>query len=74
MPPLTDSAIRSLKPPQKACKLFDGGGLFLLVKPNGARLWRMKYRVDGREKLISFGQYPMCRLGARGSVATKRDD
>lgn len=58
MPPLTDIAIRSIKPGEKASKLFDGGGLFLLVKPNGARLWRMKYRVDGREKLISFGQYP----------------
>jgi integrase len=58
MPPLTDIAIRSVKPGEKASKLFDGGGLFLLVKPNGARLWRMKYRVDGREKLISFGQYP----------------
>lgn len=58
MPPLTDTVIRSVKPGEKASKLFDGGGLFLLVKPNGARLWRMKYRVDGREKLISFGQYP----------------
>jgi integrase len=71
MPPLTDSAIRSLKPPQKACKLFDGGGLFLLVKPNGARLWRMKYRVDGREKLISFGQYPDVPLK---SARERRDE
>jgi hypothetical protein len=58
MPPLNDTAIRNLKPGEKACKLFDGGGLYLLVKPSGARLWRMKYRVEGREKLISFGQYP----------------
>jgi hypothetical protein len=58
MPPLTDTAIRNIKPDEKACKLFDGGGLYLLEKPSGARLWRMKYRVDGREKLISFGQYP----------------
>jgi integrase len=64
MPPLTDTAIRNLKPTEKACKLFDGGGLYLLVKPNGARLWRMKYRVDGREKLISFGQYPDVPLKA----------
>src|SRR5688500_13808690 len=64
MPPLTDTAIRNLKPTEKACKLFDGGGLYLLVKPNGARLWRMKYRVDGREKLISFGQDPDVPLKA----------
>lgn len=43
---------------KKPASCFDGGGLYLLVKPSGARLWRMKYRVDGREKLISFGQYP----------------
>ncbi len=71
MPPLTDTAIRNLKPSPKACKLFDGGGLFLLVKPNGARLWRMKYRVDGREKLISFGQYPDVPLK---SARERRDE
>jgi integrase len=70
MPPLTDTAIRSIKPAEKASKLFDGGGLFLLVKPNGARLWRMKYRVDGREKLISFGQYPAVPL----KIARERRD
>jgi integrase len=58
MPPLTDTAIRNAKAKEKACKLFDAGGLYLLVKPSGSRLWRMKYRIDGREKLISFGQYP----------------
>lgn len=71
MPPLTDSAIRSLKPPEKAMKLFDGGGLYLLVQPNGARLWRMKYRVDGREKLLSFGQYPDVPLR---SARERRDE
>jgi integrase len=71
MPPLTDSAIRSLKPPEKALKLFDGGGLYLLVQPSGARLWRMKYRVDGREKLLSFGQYPDVPLR---SARERRDE
>jgi len=71
MPPLTDSAIRSLKAPDKALKLFDGGGLYLLVQPNGARLWRMKYRVDGREKLLSFGQYPDVPLR---SARERRDE
>lgn len=71
MPPLTDSAIRRLKPPEKALKLFDGGGLYLLVQPNGARLWRMKYRVDGREKLLSFGQYPDVPLR---SARERRDE
>lgn len=71
MPPLTDTAIRNLKPSQKACKLFDGGGLYLLVKPSGTRLWRMKYRIDGREKLISLGQYPDVPLK---SARERRDE
>lgn len=71
MAPLTDTAIRNLKPTEKACKLFDGGRLYLLVKPNGGRLWRMKFRVDGREKLISFGQYPDVPLK---SARERRDE
>jgi hypothetical protein len=55
---LTDTAIRNAKPKAKPYKLADGGGLFLLVNPNGSRLWRQKYRVEGREKLISHGPYP----------------
>ena len=64
MPPLTDTTIRNTKPGEKDCKLFDGGGLYLLVRANGARLWRFKYRIEGREKLISFGQYPDVPLKA----------
>ena len=56
--PLTDRTIRNAKPAAKAYKLADGGGMFLLVNPNGSRLWRLKYRVDGREKLLAIGAYP----------------
>lgn len=59
---LTDTLIRKTKPTDKPQKLFDGGGLFLLVQPNGARYWRMKYRTDGREKLLAFGVYPVISL------------
>jgi integrase len=55
--PLTDIEIRAAKPKQKPYKLFDERGLFLLVKPNGVRLWRFKYVLAGREKLISLGDY-----------------
>jgi integrase len=58
LPPLTDTEIRAAKAPEKPVKLFDGGGLFLLVQPNGSRLWRLKYRIDGREKLLALGAYP----------------
>jgi hypothetical protein len=50
------------KPGPRAIKLFDGGGMFLLLNPNGARWWRLKYRVAGREKLLSFGTYPEVSL------------
>lgn len=45
--PLTETAIRASKATQKPLKLFDGGGLYLLVKPQGSRLWHLKYRING---------------------------
>ena len=56
--PLTDTAVKAAKPAAKGYKLFDERGLYLLVKPNGGRLWHLKYRVDGREKVLSLGVYP----------------
>ncbi len=60
---LTDVAIRNAKPGAKAIKLADGGGMFLLITPAGGKLWRLKYRVDGREKLLAIGAYPEIGLG-----------
>jgi integrase len=60
---LTDVTIRNAKPGAKAIKLADGGGMFLLVTPAGGRLWRLKYRIDGREKLLAIGAYPEIGLG-----------
>lgn len=56
--PLTDTAIKNAKSTEKALKLFDGGGLFLLVTPRGGKWWRLKYRFRGKEKLLSLGVYP----------------
>ncbi len=56
--PLTDTAIRGAKPTDKAQKLFDGNGLFLFIAPSGAKSWRLKYRFQGREKLLTLGTYP----------------
>ncbi len=55
---LTDKQIRAASPREKSYKLSDGLGLYLEVMPNGSKLWRMKYRFDGKEKRISFGGYP----------------
>jgi integrase len=58
----TDVQIKSAKPKDKSYKLSDEKGLFLLIKPTGSKLWQMKYRFDGKEKLLSFGAYPEVTL------------
>lgn len=60
--PLTDTAIRTAKPAEKPYKLTDEKGLFLLLNPNGSKWWRLKFRVDGKEKLLSLGTYPEISL------------
>lgn len=60
--PLSDVQIRNLKPRRQQYKVADFEGLFLTVKPTGARLWHFKYRIGGREKLLSFGIYPATSL------------
>jgi integrase len=62
MPARNDVAFRSAKPREKPFKLSDGGGLFLLVQPNAAKLWRFAYRFDGKQKLLALGKYPETSL------------
>jgi len=52
---LVDTALRGLKPQEKPKKYSDGGGLHLLVNPNGSKLWRLAYRFDGKQKTLAFG-------------------
>ena len=54
---LTDTAIRGTKPGKKPFKIYDREGLFLLVNPGGSKLWRWRYRFDGKEKLMALGEY-----------------
>lgn len=66
---LTDTAIRNAKPKDKPYKMADSQGLFLFITPGGSKLWRLKYRVGGIEKLLSIGPYPQITLQeARGKV------
>ena len=69
--PLTDTAIRNVKPSEKYARLFDGGGLYLEVSPPGGKLWRLKYRFGGKEKRLALGAYPAVSLA---SARAKRDD
>lgn len=59
---LTDVVIKNAKPAVKPYKLADGMGMFLLVTPAGGKLWRLKYRIDSREKLLAMGSYPEVSL------------
>lgn len=67
---LSDVAIRNAKAKAKPYKMGDSLGLFLLVQPSGGKLWRQKYRMDGREKKLGIGTYPEVSL----SEARRRRD
>lgn len=54
----SDNYYKNLAPCEKPRKYSDGDGLYLLVKPSGVKLWRMKYYFNKKEKLLSFGEYP----------------
>ena len=56
--PLTDTALRHVKPSGKTRKMYDAEGLYLEVSPTGRTWWRLKYRYLGKEKRISLGVYP----------------
>ena len=55
---LTDTAVRLAKAGDSDRKLADGKGLYLLVTATGSKLWRLKYRIDGKEKKLALGSYP----------------
>ena len=59
---LNDTQIRKAKPTEKPYKLSDSGGLFLLVNPIGSKLWRLAYRLHGKQKTLSIGAYPTISL------------
>src|SRR5258706_8250031 len=55
---LNDTRIRTAKPTAKPYKITDSAGLHILIKPNGAKLWRYRYRIAGKENLFAVGEYP----------------
>jgi integrase len=68
---LSDLAVRNAAPRERPYKLADGGGLHVLVQPNGKKYWRWKYRHAGKEKLLSFGRYPIITLA---DARSRRDE
>src|ERR1022692_4265427 len=61
---LTDKTAQNAKGRDAPYKLFDGGGLYLLVRSDGARYWRMDYRFAGKRRTLAFGVYPSVTLAA----------
>ncbi len=68
---LTDVAVRKAQKRDKPFKLYDSGGLFLMVTTAGGKLWRLRYAIGGKEKLLSLGPYPEVTLAAARQA---RDD
>ncbi|MBI5656744.1 MAG: integrase arm-type DNA-binding domain-containing protein [Geobacter sp.] len=69
--PLSELQVRNVKPASKDVKIFDGGGLYLLVTTSGGKLWHFKYRFEGKEKKLTFGPYPEISLSR---AREKRED
>jgi len=59
---LTDVALRNTKPSARPVKLSDGKGLYFEVRPTGAKLWRYRYRIAGKENVFALGEYPSVSL------------
>ncbi len=68
---LKEFEVRKAKPQDRPYKLSDGGGLHLLVKPNGSKLWQHRFRFMDKEKILSHGQYPAVGIAA---ARRKRDE
>ncbi len=69
--PLTDTLIRTLKPTGTPKKYSDGGGLHLLIPPQGSKLWRLAYRFHGKQRTLAMGTYPAVSLA---DARRKRED
>lgn len=72
--PLTDAKIRNTKSEAKPVKLVDGGGLYLEVRPSGAKLWRYRYRIAGKENVFAVGEYFNDKRGGHVSLDEARSE
>jgi Arm DNA-binding domain/Phage integrase central domain len=68
---LTDTHVRNAKPRGQTYKLSDGGGMYLLVRPDGARYWRLDYRFVGKRRTLALGVYPTTTLAV---ARARRED
>jgi Arm DNA-binding domain len=68
---LNDTRVRTAKAWERSIKLSDSGGLYLLIQPHGSKLWRLAYRLAGKQKTLAIGVYPAITLK---EAREKRDE
>src|SRR5258706_7607536 len=68
---LNDTRVRNAKPAHRPVKLSDSGGLYLLIQPNGSKLWRLGYRFGGKKKTPAIG---VCPTGTLKHPRAKSDE
>lgn len=71
---LSDTKIRNEKPAEKPVKLTDGKGLYIEIRPNGSKLWRYRYRIDGKENTFAMGEYCQPQPGENEEQGKARRD
>lgn len=72
---LTVKQIEAAKPKEKPYRLLDGNGLYLYVPVSGKKVWQLRYKIDGKEKILTVGKYPLMTLQeARDKAWTARKD
>jgi len=75
LPMLTVKQIEAAKPKEKPYRLLDGNGLYLYVPVSGKKVWQLRYKIDGKEKILTVGKYPLMTLQeARDKAWTARKD
>ena len=60
--PLSETKIKKLKPKNKIYRVSDGNNLYIEIKPNGAKFWRFRYKLNGKYSMVSLGEYPFISL------------
>lgn len=72
---LTVKQIEAAKPKEKPYRLLDGNGLYLYVPVSGKKVWQLRYKIDGKEKILTVGKYPLMTLQeARDKAWTARKE
>ena len=72
---LTVKQVDAARPKEKAYRLLDGNGLYLFVPPSGKKVWQLRFKLEGKEKVLTVGKYPLMTLQeARDAAWDARKD